>query len=735
MDKSQLKQLHPLQQQHVMATNAQTAHTSSMSSRSHHSHTRTNSSSSSASSIINSPIYADTSHLMFNNFSSAYPVSTYHAYSDKTPSEAAAVAAVKGHHHINGSSVAGSVPNGSVSGSSTVAALPAATSRDSGNATSSTPAPYSKIATPTFHHAKSSANRAVSPQGPLSPPLATHSSASAAANAAVFGSSAPVKTVKESKLSKANKLFGRPIKGIPSSKSKTSVPKTTGIGAVSTGLNNSVTSPHSRASQPLSSSSKKTGRSSYDGGSSGSAIHSHALTSNSASATVSQVMNHISHIGATPPTRSSTLDSISSSTHTHTPSGSTSSATNAPPVITERSNSLSSIMSPSRSSISSSRKLKLDLTVQTSLSGKSTLSEKSPLSRPSRELDRIAHIAPVIVESPGKLDSISNGAGSTAMSSKDSLKPLPTSSMAGSTKTLETPPSKLKSHGKHHLSFRNRKESYGLSSSASNSKLVFAEQGSIYSFHPSSPGVTVSPVELRSLPKDEREQVLDGSWSLLQTKVLPLFSGQEIRVPVEDLNNLLSMHISVATQNDATSARETLVQEAKDLLVQGMLQLQSISGLATDTDTGVSPSVVVDHLVSVWQQTLLEKIAPYMEAVLLPLVTELDSTISPRNLVLQTFRDVLFMPIIDSLKEFVSKPLLFDLSNNVSQTAARLFQCINILALLQTADANQSKIDSLVRIVKSSWISLPRQGKDRRGFVAASTLMMSSPSPAQSPCS
>lgn len=357
------------------------------------------------------------------------------------------------------------------------------------------------------------------------------------------------------------------------------------------------------------------------------------------------------------------------------------------------------LSSSSQSSLGSKKKGNVDLTIQTKQLPplRPTKSERSPLSRPSKELERIASIV-----STNVLGSSSNG-------SKDNEK----------------------SH-KHHIHFRGRKDSHGgvvLSSSSSNSKLV-SEQGSIYSFHPSNPAL--SSLEMKTLGnKEDQGQISEDSWSLLCSKVSPLFSGEGLKVPVEDLNNLVSMHLTYMIQQDV-SAREIL-GEFKDLLRMGIYNLDPTLSTLTTPDSELMPK-----LVDIWQM-FFTQVVSYLEAVFIPLQTEFDccgqilsvdeakqfwkksaekeSNLNIRKLILMGFRDYVIIPNIDRLGELISKAQLDFEASPVTEIMVRMLQCINILASIQSQDENQKKIDQLAKILRGNSLSRSRTGKDRRGFV------------------
>jgi hypothetical protein len=283
---------------------------------------------------------------------------------------------------------------------------------------------------------------------------------------------------------------------------------------------------------------------------------------------------------------------------------------------------------------------KSDLTIQTSAvslpPSRPSLSERSPLSRPSRELERIASIGTVpLVGSASAAHQHQNSEGSNS-----------------------------KIH-KHHLSFRPRKDSHGgvvLSSSSSNSKLISEQQGSIYSFHPSSPGMPT--LERKGLiGRDDRDQQLgENAWALLCSRTLPLFNGENLRVPVEDLNSLVTIHLNSVLLS--RGAAKDIVNEFRDFLRVGMFNLDTKLRTADDSN-------FINTLVEVWM-TMFTQVLPYLIAVFLPLQAEFDGTgqiltpqeakemwrvipekegdLNTRRYILMAFRDFVILPVATRLE-------------------------------------------------------------------------------------
>lgn len=288
----------------------------------------------------------------------------------------------------------------------------------------------------------------------------------------------------------------------------------------------------------------------------------------------------------------------------------------------------------SQSRAASSSKQRNDLTIQAipMPPGRPSISDLSPLARPSKELERIA----------------------SNLANQLPLSPMHTGSR--------------EDKYKHHLSFRTRKDTHPtvvLSSSSSNSKLV-SDQGSIYSFHPSSPGgmlKNLPALEAKALiPKEDKDLIAEESWSLLQQWVLPLFNGDGLRTPVEKINYLVTLYIDSRIQQGA-QARD-IVSEFLELTKAGMVNL--------DTQLqAVADAKFMPRLVDLWQ-FFFSQVLPYWEAVFLPLQLEFEGSgqvLSPksaanywgtllespehlniRRMTLIAFRDWVMIPISDRLE-------------------------------------------------------------------------------------
>ena len=87
-----------------------------------------------------------------------------------------------------------------------------------------------------------------------------------------------------------------------------------------------------------------------------------------------------------------------------------------------------------------------------------------------------------------------------------------------------------------------------LSSASSNSKPISADGSSIYSFGPASPSSSVfaqagkasavAETKYGSVGKGDHDSAMNATddWAFVRRNVGALFEGQQLRVPVEDMN-------------------------------------------------------------------------------------------------------------------------------------------------------------------------------------------------------
>ncbi|KAG9969732.1 HbrB-like protein, partial [Aureobasidium melanogenum] len=103
----------------------------------------------------------------------------------------------------------------------------------------------------------------------------------------------------------------------------------------------------------------------------------------------------------------------------------------------------------------------------------------------------------------------------------------------------------------------------------------------------------------------------DDAWPLLKARLLNIFSGEDLRTPIEDFNLLVSVHIRRCIQKRAPVV---LVEDLRELLATGFSSL-------AQTLHRVPDERLVTRLVAIWQTTF-SSILPFIQAVFLPLDLE-----------------------------------------------------------------------------------------------------------------
>ena len=181
----------------------------------------------------------------------------------------------------------------------------------------------------------------------------------------------------------------------------------------------------------------------------------------------------------------------------------------------------------------------------------------------------------------------------------------------------------------------------------------------------------------------------DDAWDFLKAKMLIIFEGEELRMPVEDLNRLVSVHIQRCVQKRAPSI---ITEDLSDLLRTGLLSLdQTLRGIPDDR--------LVPHLVEMWL-FVFGFILPYMQAVFLPLDLEFkghgtvmntreaaefwgyipdsadgtgENELEVRRIVLLSYRDSIILPRHDTLKAIFSRLSLESINAGVHDSAPAPF--------------------------------------------------------------
>ena len=163
----------------------------------------------------------------------------------------------------------------------------------------------------------------------------------------------------------------------------------------------------------------------------------------------------------------------------------------------------------------------------------------------------------------------------------------------------------------------------------------------------------------------------EDAWDFLKAKLLIIFQGEQLRMPVEDLNRLVSIHIQRCILNRTPTM---ITEDLRDLAQTGFISLDQ-------TLRGIPDSRLIPHLASMWL-FVYGKVLPYMQAVFLPLDLEFKghgtlmkpqeaaefwgadpgitddvfgNEFDVRRMVLVSYRDNVILPRHDSLKAIFSR--------------------------------------------------------------------------------
>ncbi|KAG8362396.1 hypothetical protein FVEN_g446 [Fusarium venenatum] len=186
---------------------------------------------------------------------------------------------------------------------------------------------------------------------------------------------------------------------------------------------------------------------------------------------------------------------------------------------------------------------------------------------------------------------------------------------------------------------------------------------------------------------------LDDAWPYLRAKLLVIFEGEDLRLPVEDFNRVVQMHIQWCMHRRSPN---TMLEDLRDLLHTGFLSLDR-------TLRQTPEDRFIPTLVELWMFTFTS-ILPYMQAVFLPLDLEVSgcgtlmtgeqarefwggavtssfgsggparvapapSVLDVRRLVLIAYRDTVILPRYDTLKNIFSRLSLEFLPSSLASMA------------------------------------------------------------------
>ncbi|RDW75711.1 HbrB-like protein [Coleophoma crateriformis] len=161
----------------------------------------------------------------------------------------------------------------------------------------------------------------------------------------------------------------------------------------------------------------------------------------------------------------------------------------------------------------------------------------------------------------------------------------------------------------------------------------------------------------------------DDAWPFLKAKLLIIFEGEDLRLPVEDFNRLVSTHLTRCIQKRAPTL---IVEDLRDLLQTGFASLDQTLRRTPDNQ-------LIPHLVEMWLFTFTS-VLPYMQAVFLPLDLEFSGhgpllsreaarefwgalpggvpaggMLEVRRIVLIAYRDMVILPRFETLKTIFSR--------------------------------------------------------------------------------
>ena len=185
---------------------------------------------------------------------------------------------------------------------------------------------------------------------------------------------------------------------------------------------------------------------------------------------------------------------------------------------------------------------------------------------------------------------------------------------------------------------------------------------------------------------------LDDAWPYLKAKLLAVFEGEDLRLPVEDFNRVVQMHIQWCIHKRTPTG---MLEDLRDLLATGFLVLDR-------TLRQTPEEQFIPTLVELWLFTYTS-ILPYMQSIFLPLDLEVSgcgslmtadqardfwggvvtaptsdqqARVAPastmldvRRLVLTAYRDIVILPRYDKLNTIFSRLSLEFLPSSLANMA------------------------------------------------------------------
>jgi len=213
----------------------------------------------------------------------------------------------------------------------------------------------------------------------------------------------------------------------------------------------------------------------------------------------------------------------------------------------------------------------------------------------------------------------------------------------------------------------------------------------------------------------------DDAWPFLRAKLFVIFEGEDLRLPIEDFNRAVLLHIQYCIQRRSPNI---IVEDLRDLLATGFSALdQTLRKTPEDR--------VIPALVELWLFTFTG-ILPYMQAIFLPLdlefagqgslltpeqardfwggviettagqdphVAPASSVIDVRRLVLTAYRDIVILPRYETLKTIFSRLSLEFLPSSLAS-----------MALASPLPVPTPEVANLATSPSESFVSMPRPG-------------------------
>ncbi|KZT68288.1 HbrB-domain-containing protein [Daedalea quercina L-15889] len=103
-------------------------------------------------------------------------------------------------------------------------------------------------------------------------------------------------------------------------------------------------------------------------------------------------------------------------------------------------------------------------------------------------------------------------------------------------------------------------------------------------------------------------------WQALHVHILPLFNGEPLRIPIEDLNQLVKRHLQAIVSQSPAKAFAILEHDTSELIAAGMVTLNAKL-------SGIDDEKLIVRVVELWG-FFWDQVLPYVEGALLPLQTD-----------------------------------------------------------------------------------------------------------------